>query len=81
MDANGLYVLRLTVEAYYSNWIGPLTLENHQFVRSLFVFRSPYNTLTQVTNIRRVDELSPLRRLAPEELDPPAAEEEVNEEE
>ena len=54
---------RLTVESFFENTLGPLSLDNHVAVRAAFRFLSPYTTGDVLTNLRRVDHLSPLTLL------------------
>jgi hypothetical protein len=59
-DADGIFDTQLTVDAYFDNVYGPLSISNHVFIRNIFSFQSPYKTLDVMTNLRRVDTLSPL---------------------
>ena len=54
------------MENFFDNTFGPLSLDNHVSVRSAFRFKSPYDTGDVLTNIRRVDHLSPLTMLLEE---------------
>ena len=62
-EAEELIHARLTVETFFENTFGPLSLENHVAVRAAFRFTSPYTTGDVLTNLRRVDHLSPLTML------------------
>lgn len=62
-EGEELTTARLTVENFFENAFGPLSLDNHVAVRAAFRFTSPYSTDDVLTNLRRVDHLSPLTML------------------